>query len=264
MIANDILKTEFIKIGKSDTISKLIGKLKKTHHSEAIVVDKKKYVGVVSKRKMLKSRIRTSEAKVSKLAVKVSVLNGRENLEKVAKLMSSSDIHILPVVEKGILKGVVHAIDVIKEISGHVNAIKAFAAFGGKIIAFDEDTNLGKVMNVMRLKKIDRAPVVDGRSKLVGVVSITDLLTKYLIFPLKRPGGNNIRESQSSPGRDRDLMSLPISNETSLNVVSAKKDIRIKGIISLMDKKKVSDVILVDDYNEPVGIVTLKNLLKLF
>ena len=264
MIADEILKTDFVKIGKNETVSRLIGKLKKTHHSEAVVVDKKKFVGVVSKRKMLKSRMRASETKVSKLSVKVSVLNGGENLERVAKLMAASDVHILPVVEKGMLKGVVHAIDVIKEISGSVEAIKAFAAFGGKIIAFDEDTEIGKVMNVMHLKKIDRAPIVDGRSKLVGIVSITDLFTKYSIFPMKRPGGKNIRGAKSSPGKERDMMCLPISNEMNHDVVSAEKDTRIKKIISIMDKKKVSDVILVNDFNEPIGIVTMKNLLKLF
>jgi CBS domain-containing protein len=89
-------------------------------------------------------------------------------------------------------------------------------------------------------------------------------LTKYLIFPLKRPGGKNIRNYKSSPGKERDLMCLPISNEANPDVVAAGKDARIKTIISLMDKNDVSDVVIVDDYNEPVGIVTLKNLLKLF
>ena len=264
MIANDIVRSDFIKIDKEDTVSRLIGKFRLSKRTEAVVLDGKKYVGIVSKRKMIKSRIRADEAKIKHLTWKVSVLNGSEDIKKVAMLMRNSDVHMLPVVKKGLLKGVVYAIDVVKQLDPETKEKRVSDVVRGRVIAFDENTEVGKVMNVMHLRKIDRAPIVNKRNKLIGVVSISDLLTKYSVFPMKRPGGDNMREAKSSPGKERDLVCLPIINETNPSVVTAASEDRIKAIISLMEENRISDVVIVDEYKEPAAIITLKNLLGLF
>lgn len=264
MIAKDLMKTSFIKVDKEDTISKLIGKFRLSHKTEAVVLDKKKFIGIVSKKKMLKSRVNVSEAKVRHLVWKVAVLNGEEGIAKAAKLMVASDVHMLPVVKKGIVEGVVYAIDVAKQLDPALKEKRISDVVRKHITAFDRTTEIGKVINIMRLKNIHRAPIVSSRRKLVGIVSIIDLLLKYSIFPAKRPGGKNIREAKSSTEKERDLVCLPIINEASMDVVTARKEDRIKTAIMLMEKNKISDVVIVDDYHEPVAIITVRDILKLF
>jgi len=106
--------------------------------------------------------------------------------------------------------------------------------------------------------------IASEMNKITGVVSAIDVVLKYSIFPMKRPGGHNIRGRKSSPGKPRDLVSLPIVNETTTDVVTASPGDRVKKIISLMEEEKISDVIIADDFNEPAGIITIKDLLKLF
>jgi CBS domain-containing protein len=264
MIAKSLMRADFVSVDKENRVSYLIGKLKLEKKTEAVVLDKKKYYGIVCKKKLLKSRMNAAEEKVKKAAVKPGVLNGGESMEDTARIMLDSDAHILPVVSKGMVEGVVYAADVIEQLDKKIKEKRASEFMTTNVIAFHEDTPLGKVINTMHLKKIDHAPIVNEMNKITGVVSAIDLVLKYSIFPMKRPGGHNIRGGKSSPGKPRDLVSLPVINETTTDVVTASPGDRVKKIISLMEEEKISDVIIADDFNEPVGIITIKDLLKLF
>lgn len=264
MLAKDVVRSDFVKIDKEDTISSLIGKLRLSKKTEAVVLDGKRYAGVVCKKKLIKSRMRVHEEKIRRVVAKPAVLNGGEDIKKVAKLMNASDIHMLPLVKKGIVEGVVYAIDVVKQLDASAKEKRISDILRQEIIAFDENTPVGNIINVMHLRKISRAPIVNEQSKLVGIVSVVDLLLRYSIFPARRPGGKNIREAKSSPGKERDLVCLPIINECTTEVVTASSKERIKTVILLMEKNNISDVVIVDEYNEPTGIITIKDLLKLF
>ena len=264
MIAKDILKTDFVKIDKEDTISKLIGRLTRAEATEAVVLDGKIYYGVVCKRKLLKSRRNVSEEKVKKIVTKPAVLTGSEDAKKVCRLMYDSDVHILPIVKKGLVEGVVYALDAIKNVDTKEKERKSAMFVKGKVIAFDENTEVSKVMHEMRERKIDRAPIVNKLSKLVGIVSIVDLALKYSIFPMERIGGKNIREAMSSTAKERAIAALPVINEVTTDVVTVEAGDRIKTAIKLMRENNVSCVVIVDEFNEPVGMITIKDILKLF
>lgn len=264
MIAKDILKTNFIKVDKEDTISKLIGKLKKSKKTEAVVLNGKKYYGIVCKRKLLKSKRNVNEEKIKKITTKSAVLNGGESIHHAAVLMDSSDVHMLPVVKKGMLEGVVYAVDVIQHLDAHGKDIKVSKYAKGKVIAFHEDAEIGKVMRELRERKIDRAPIVNEQSKLTGIVSIVDLVLKYSIFPMERVGGKNIRESKSSIAKERAIAEMPIANEATADVVTVESNEKIKKVVGLMGEEHISCVVIVDDLNEPIGIITIKDILELF
>lgn len=264
MIAKDVMKTNFIAVDKNDVISKLIGKFQVSKKTEAVVLDGKKYSGIVSKRKMLNKQLRIYEEKVKKLVMKPAVLTGGEDLAKVASLMNLSDVHMLPVIKGGMVKGVVYAIDVLKGLLPLLGERKVSDVSKGKVIAFDQHTEINKAMKLMRYRKIDRAPIVNGRNKLMGIISIVDLILKYSMFPIKRSGGKNIRQAKSSPGKERESSSVYVIHDATVDVVTATMDDRIKTVIGLMAKNNISDVVVIDEFNQPAGIVTIKDILKLF
>ncbi len=264
MISADLIKKDFISIDKEDPISKLIGKFRVSKKAEAIVLDGKKYAGITSKRKMLKSRIRAYEEKVKGLIMKPSVLSGSESLGKTAQLMNSSDVHMLPVVKNNAVKGVVYAIDVLKNLVPVIGEKRVSDVSKGKVISIDEHTSISQTMNIMRMRKIDRAPLVNARNKLSGIVSIVDLVLKYSIFPVKRAGGSRIPESRSTPQKERDSSTIPVIHDATVDVVTVMRDCRIKTVIKLMIENRISDVVVIDEYSQPIGIITFKDLLKLF
>ena len=264
MIAKEIMNANFISVDKKDVISKLIGKFQVSKKSNAVVLDKKKYAGIVSKRKLLNARLRIEEEKIGKITTKPAVLTGGESLEKVASLMNLSDVHMLPVVKSGDVKGVVFAIDVLKGLLPLLGERKVSDVSKAKCVSFDQHTKINEAIKMMRYRKIDRAPIVNGRNKLMGIISIVDLILKFSMFPGRRPGGKNIRQAKSSPGKEKETSSVYAIHEATIDVVTAAMDNKLKAVISLMSKNKISDVVIVDDYYTPVGIVTIKDILKLF
>jgi len=156
LIAKDVMRTDFIKVDKEDTISRLIGKFQTTKKSQAVILDGKKYAGIVSKRKMLKSKIKPAEQKIRNIAMKPATLTGGETLEKAASLMNLSDVHMLPVIKAGMVKGVVYAIDLLKGLLPLVGAMKVSDVSRGKVVAFDYHIEVGKAINLMRLRNIDK------------------------------------------------------------------------------------------------------------
>lgn len=264
MIAKEIMKNSFIKVDKNDTISKLIGKFQVSKKTEAVVLDGKKYAGIVCKRKLLKSGLRAYEEKIRHAVMKPAVLNGGESLEKAAALMYASDVHMLPVVKGNMVKGVVYAIDVLKNLIPIIGEKRISEVSEGKVVAFDQHMEIKKAMKLMRYKKIDRAPIVNGRNKLMGIISIIDLMLKHEMFPIKRSGGKNIRMAVSSPGKQKESSSIYAIHDATLDVVTVMMEDRVKTAIRLMSKNSISDVVIVDEFHTPAGIVTIKDLLKLF
>lgn len=267
MNAEDIMENSFVKVDKEDVLSKLIGKLIKSKKNEAVILDGKKYYGVMDKRKLLKSRRDVSEEKVKNISKKPAVLKGDESLKDISLLMYDSDSHMLPVVNKGSLKGVVHAIDVLKNMGSIDSSLmdnKVMDFVKRKVIAFEEDAEIGKVMQAMREENIDHAPIINSHHKLVGIVSTIDLFLKFMKFPKVRDGSKSIKLDKFDTGKKVKVLSLPIINEATTDVVTLEKHDRIKTVISFMDRHDVSSIVIINDFNEPISLVSITDILRIF
>ncbi len=264
MIVNDIMSKNFVKVDKNDVLSKMIGKFRSSKIAEAVIMDGKKYYGTLCKKKMIRGRIDITEEKAANVAEKPAVLSGTEELEEAARLMCASDSHMLPVAKKGILQGVVYAIDILKELKPLFAGKNVEDFASKKVIAFDQHTSVGKAMAIMRQKKISHAPIVTPKNKLSGVVSISDIIMKYELFPLKRAGGHNVRAKLSRPGKKVDMLDFPVINEAVFDVVTITRQDSIAKAIDLMAKSRISDVVIIDEYNQPAGMLTIKDLLRKF
>jgi len=264
MIAKNIIKNSFIKVDKNDTISKLIGKFQTSKKHNAIVLDGKNYVGIVSKRKLMKTKIRASEEKIKHILTKPAVLKGGESIEKVAALMYTSDVHMLPVVKNKKVAGVIYAMDVIKALLPKIAEKRVSEVSSGRVVAFDQHMEIKKAMKMMRYKKIDRAPIVNKRNKLMGIISIVDLILKFEMFHGRRQGGKNTSNPLSSPGKQKEAASVYVIHEATIDVVTVMMQDRVKTAVRLMSKNNISDVVIIDPTHIPTGIITIKDLLKLF
>src|SRR5574341_434691 len=124
--AQDLMRKDYVSVDVKDTVSELLGALKKAKEHCALVFDGKKYLGTVAKRFLLSSRIDPSTMKVGNITKKrskskteffVPELDPDTDIKEICKLMSGSDSHVLPVLEKGKVIGIVQASDVVHEIS---------------------------------------------------------------------------------------------------------------------------------------------------
>lgn len=274
--AMEILSKNYVKADIKDTIASLLGSLKKAKERYALIFDGKKYIGVFTKRSILTQRIDINQTKVSNIASKRSNAKGSiytptitpETEDKtICKLMAAANTHILPVIEKGKVIGIVKAEDVLMEMSPLLRT--SCQKIAKKPITATANTKISTALDMLTKNHIDHLPIVDLRDNLTGIVSIADLIDNVSLFSEKRQHGSSAGNTQSGKktgygrGEKIHLYNLPIENFMGARIVCcAPPSTQVKDAIAMMVRNNVGSVVLVEN-NKPVGIITYKDLLQL-
>jgi IMP dehydrogenase len=109
-----------------------------------------------------------------------------------ALLMNRYSIGGVPVVDKGRIIGIVSRRDV-RAISSKRGDEKITAIMTRKPITASEDITSDKALEVMYTNKVERLPVVDGKGKLVGIITMQDILEKRQYPLATRDTKGNLR-----------------------------------------------------------------------
>ncbi len=267
MNVQDILRTNQLEISATDTLSSVFGKLSKGH-TEALVVDEKgHYVGMLSKRMLLKSRIDASITKAKNYVMKTATLTNTTTLERAAELLNASDTHVLPVLNGEKVIGICGARDVLASLQSNFGTRKAIELGSTKLVVLQEGDAIVKALALLREKHIDRIPVVDKNGKLSGIISVIDILLRYGSgTPHGAVSGRNAKQGKTShsggdAGDRPDYTQLPVSNIMTKIVTTCSPNAKAADVIKLLNDQGISSVILVQQ-DLPVGIVTTKDLLR--
>lgn len=128
-------------------------------------------------------------------------------------------------------------------------------------ISVQRDTPFRQIVDIMELHNINAAPVVDAADHVIGLVSSADLMSKIeyagnhgrALFERQRVRAARVKSTGTAAG---DLMTTPVvtvSARTSL-VAAAK----------VMDEGRLKRLPVVDQDGRLVGMVTRRDLLKVF
>jgi len=109
-----------------------------------------------------------------------------------ALLMNRYSIGGVPVVDKGRIIGIVSRRDV-RAISSKRGDEKITAIMTRKPITASEDITSDKALEVMYTNKVERLPVVDGKGKLIGIITMQDILEKRQYPLATRDTKGNLR-----------------------------------------------------------------------
>jgi CBS domain-containing protein len=130
------------------------------------------------------------------------------------------------------------------------------------VVAVEGDTPYKQIAEILAERKISGVPVVDSEGHVLGVVSEADLLAKAE-YPeaerrrhlLDRPGTAQARR-RANAGVARDLMTAPaVTIDDRTSIVRAAKQ---------MDRHQVKRLPVVDELGRLVGIVSRRDLVKIF
>ncbi len=206
--ANDILSNDFAFADTSEPLSRLIGRMKTP---EACIFEGKNLAGMLSYRKILKSKMDVSQIQLSNLTDRVPVLDPEKNLMNISRLMFESGKQMLPVTEQQ-FAGVVHASDVLKKL----DQIEGLSKIKVKDIRQQKDKiseteKVNKSIELMYDKNISALPVIAG-GRHAGVLTSHNLLTKFYI----RMAGGNERslphKAHSPTFQAESVLHLPVSD----------------------------------------------------
>lgn len=117
----------------------------------------------------------------NEMTTKVQVVNPGTPVKEAARKMRDLNIGVLPVCENELLVGIVTDRDITIRLTAEAKdpiATKVKEIMSSKVERCFEDEEVEKVAARMESKKIRRLPVINHDKKLVGMLSLADLVLR--------------------------------------------------------------------------------------
>ena len=258
IFVKDVFSKSFTAVNENDPISKC-WKLFKTEMPPVLGVinEKGKYVGIITRRWVVRSRRDHSTTKVKTLMRPAPITAPEFSLSKAAALMIESGVRQLPVFDGKKFLGFITDEKIIqKNITQEWGNIAVEKIMTKTPQTIDANRSIGAALNMIREYGISHVPVtING--KLAGMISIQDII-KYVYQPkLRQSKGELVGEKISTINISaKGIMTKPvitISLGKSLREASSK--MRDQDISSLVVTKneKIAGIITKLDFLEPIA-----------
>ncbi|MGA3059776.1 MAG: CBS domain-containing protein [Candidatus Bathyarchaeia archaeon] len=258
IFAKDVYSNGFNTVRESDTLSRCLEAFETGKPPVlAVLNDKGKYEGMITRRTILRSRLDPTTTKVKNLMKVAPPVTLDSSLSKMAKLMIESEMRQLPVFEKNKLVGfvtdenIIHAA-VLQEWGN--NTIEKIMTRAPQTI--EANRSVGAVLSLMREHGISHVPVTDN-GKLVGMISIQNIL-ENIYWPQKRQTTGDIVgekiETLSVPAKG--IMNKPaitVEPETSLRITEKLMHDRNISCIAVTSNEKLVGIVTKRDFLEPIS-----------
>ncbi len=261
-----LVSEDFVVVDEEDTLSQLIGQLKAFEKRTALVFRKDKFLGLIEKNKLLKSRIDPSSCKVKNFIQKSPIINENSDLIETAYLMYQSNLEYVPVESNKKIIGILNALDLIK-LALELPDLKKSKVKDIKLVKpskLNKDDPMVTAIDLMYTEKVDHLPVFD-QGKMYGILSFRDILRKYMNWSPKRDGSvkfNKMASTKSAMVDQQKTEMLPVSNfSTNDNLLITSMEMALPAAISVMLENRSSDLLVMERENF-LGVLTLKSLLR--
>ncbi|MCL5877785.1 MAG: CBS domain-containing protein [Candidatus Bathyarchaeota archaeon] len=251
----EIYSQQFSTVLENDSASRCLEGFKKGLPPVlAVLDDHDNYVGMVSRRSVLRTRLDLTRTKVKSLMTVAPEVSLGDSLSRVARLMIGSGVRQLPVFEKNKIVGfvtdeaVIHATVGAEWGNNPVDSIMTRAPH-----TIEGNRSVGAVLGLMREFGISHVPIIE-KGRLAGLVSIQDIIGN-LYWPLQRVGNKDVvgERIETLAVAAKGIMSSPVIT------VDPKKNLR--ECEQLMHKHDISCLCVVDS-DRLVGVVTKLDFLE--
>jgi len=152
------------------------------------------------------------------------------------QLMQQYSIGGVPVVDKGKIIGIVSRRDVRAIVSKRGDE-KITSIMTKKPIVADEDISSEKALEIMYTNKIERLPVVNSTGKLLGIITMQDILEKRQYPYATRDTGGNLRVAAAVGPFDFSRAELLDNNNVDALVVDCAHGHNMKVVAAVKDIK---------------------------
>ena len=139
------------------------------------------------------------------------------------------------------------------------------------VVCAREDTTVKALMTILGEKKITGVPVIGADDRLVGVVSVTDLLSHGGFSGLEEEiGDSHFHSSPAMDGMaeahdlfepDGEVLDHPVTDFMSRSVITASEHDPIGKIADTMVSRRIHRVIIVEE-EKVTGIISTMDILK--
>lgn len=269
MKIEDTVTTEYERFGSDTPASKIKGFFEDSGQ-EAVVIGEDRYVGVVTRRRLISSHVDPDE-KAGSLAGDPPRVGRHEDVREVARLMVESNFKVLPVEEGKDVVGVITADGLLRDVNSHLGVLDVEDVYTKDLISITSDTSVGRIINILRENGVSRVPVVD-EGRLVGIVSLYDILDFSVRKETPDKGGGGQGQGSSGSGGDHGgfgprhgdadrMLDIPAEDVMNSPVETTTPDETLEEAVERMLDMDFSSLVVVED-GDPVGIITKTDILK--
>lgn len=213
---------------------------KEKHVSGVLVVKDGKVVGVVTRQDLLRN---PDEEQVALLMSRNTiVISSDATIAEAAKVIRSSAIRRLPVVDGEKLVGLVTVADFIREIARWEDKTPIYGYIRDKTIALWDEMPLSVAGRLMELARVKAVPVLNSEFEIAGLITDQDLINAAVIE-------EGMGHSDLSLGSDGDHWSLDGMRDTMKLYYSVSKirlpdklvkDVMVKEVVTVTRNFEVS------------------------
>jgi CBS domain-containing protein len=258
--AKDICSKELNSVKDTDTLSKCLEGFKKGMPPVLAVLDEKgKYVGMITRRAILRSRVDFTMAKVRPLMQVAPQVSPDMPLGELAKLMIGSGMRQLPLFDKGKLLGFVTDEDIIHAAAGDEwgrGAVEKVMTRAPHTI--ESGRSVGAVFGLMREYGISHVPVMES-GRLVGMVSIEDILENIYWPQRRQTTGDIVGEKIETLGiAVKGIMASPVitvDSKTSLRDAEKQMHDHDVSCLCIVSGDRLVGILTKLDFLEPISQV---------
>ena len=254
-IVKDVFSTKFKSVNQDDTLSVCLPLFKEGLPPVLVVLnDKGRYVGVIARRWIVRSRVNPATTKVETSMRPAPTVSLQDSLSKVARLMITSGIMQLPVFSGEKLAGIVTDDSVIRgAVIGKWGSTTVEDVMTKKPFLVEEDESVGAVLSLFREHGISHMPVVRDGS-LIGIVSIQNIITSIFQPRQRQTVGD-------TAGEKAPVLSIPVKGIMTKPVITVLPETLLKDAAEKMRKFDISSLVVVSK-GRPTGILTKRDLLE--
>jgi len=253
--AEDAYSKGFKSVQESDTLSRCLEVFEKGMPPVLAVLNEKgKYEGLITRRAILRSRLDPTTTKVKTLMKVAPPVNSDFSLGKTAKLMIESGLRQLPVFEKNKLLGFITDENII-----HAAVIKEWGNVKIETImtraphTLESNRSVGAVLSLMREYGVSHVPIMES-GKLVGIIGIQDIL-ESIYWPQRRQTTGDI------VGEKIETLSVPAKGIMKRPVVTVEPQTSLRDAEKAMHNHDVSCLTVVTS-ERLVGVATKLDFLE--
>lgn len=258
-----IKKDNIITASPDDSLTQALARLSTSHDAAFVFDEKKKYLGVINPYYALIRSSHPGNAKALHCLHHPPKIYIDYPLPKVASLLIESKIHYLPVFDrKDNFLGIISARRILRNLSNLAvfkKPIKEALRWRRRpLTVVYEDETVAQAINLFKSTKLSKLVVINRDMKLKGILSYYDLIA--FMLEGKKPNGGR----REIVGNKVHLFNQRVRNYMKIYVLSLKQDNLVSDAFRLIIDKKIGSVVIVDAERHPTGIVTTRDLLRLY
>jgi CBS domain-containing protein len=251
----DVFSKGISSVYENDTLSRCFEVFKKEMPPVlAVLNEKNKYTGVITRRWVIRSRLDPATTKVKTLMRPAPRVSPDLSLSKAARLMIESGIRQLPVFEKNKLLGfitdenIIHGAVTQEWGNSPIEKIMTRAPH-----TIEATRSVGAVLSIFREQGVSHVPVIDD-GKVAGIISIQDIL-EHMFQPQRRQTIGEI------VGEKVPLLTVPAKGIMTKPVITIQPESSLKEAEKKMHDHNIS-CLVVTSKERLVGILTKLDFLE--